>query len=87
MLDLQGNTAEQVTRFSKVFVPTKMVVILNFKFFSKIAKHKSACILKTVQDRANSANFLTHMVSVKTSLSKFQQIFHSPKMVVISLGM
>ena len=30
-------------------------------------------------DRVNSANFLTHMVYVKTSLSKFQRIFHSPQ--------
>ena len=48
-------------------------------FFVKIAKHKNPCILKTVPDRANLAKFLTHRVSVKASLSKFQQIFHSLK--------
>ena len=41
-----------------------------FKFFTKIAKHKNACISKTLPDRANLAKFLTHRVSVKTSLSK-----------------
>ena len=30
-----------------------------------------------------TAKFLTHRVSVKTSLSKFQQIFHLPKMAAI----
>ena len=48
-----------------------------------MAKHKNACIEKTVRDRAISAKFLTHMVSVKTSLSKFQQILHLPNMVAI----
>ena len=31
----------------------------------------------------NSAKFLTHRVSVKTSLSKFQRVFHSPKIAAI----
>ena len=61
-----------------------MTAILNFRiFFAKIAKHQNACISKTVPDRANLAKFLTHRVSMKTSLSKFQRIFHSPKMVAI----
>ena len=78
--DPQGNSAEQLTQFTKFFVPPKMAAILNFRIFSqKIAKHKNASISKAVPDRANSANFLTHIVSVKTSLSKFQRIFTPQK--------
>ena len=57
-----------------------MEAILIYKFFAKNAKHKNACISKTVPDRGNSAKSLTHRVSVRTSLSKFQRIFHLPKM-------
>ena len=60
-----------------------MAAILNFRIFAKIANHKNACIWKTVPNRANSAKFLSDGVSVKTSLSKFQRIFHSPKMAAI----
>ena len=49
-----------------------------FEFFAKITKHKNACISKTVPDRAISVKFLTHRESVRTSLSKFQWIFHLP---------
>ena len=64
-----------LTKFQLVFHLPKMVAILNFRIFFKNAKHKNACILKTVPDRVNLADFFTHMVSVKTSLSKFQRIF------------
>ena len=37
-----------------------MVAILNFRIFSKIAKHKNAYILKTVLDRADYADFGCH---------------------------
>ena len=60
-----------------------MAAILIYKFFAKIAKHKNACISKTVLDRANSAKSLTHRVSVRASLSKFQRIFYLPKMAAI----
>ena len=59
------------------------MAIMNFPIFRKIAKHKNACISKTVQDRAILAKFLTHRVTVSTSLSKFQRIFHLPKMAAI----
>ena len=77
----------------------KMATILNFFFKSAkprnacisktmldrviSMKHKNACILKTVQDRAILAKILTHRVSVNSSLSKFQRIFHLPKMAAI----
>ena len=41
-----------------------------FEFFAKIAKHKSAYILKTILDRAILKKFLTHMVSVPSQVSK-----------------
>ena len=61
--------------FQKNFVPPKMAVILNFRILRKTQK----CITKAIQDRAISAKFLTHRLFVKTSLSKFEIIFHSPK--------
>ena len=72
-----------LSRFQQIYHSPKIAAILNFRFFFKNAKHKNACISKTLPDRSNSAKFFTQRVSVKTSLSKFQQIFHSPKMVAI----
>ena len=69
--------------FNKYFTHQKWRPFWIFEFFTKIAKHKNACISKTVRDRVISAKFLDHRVSVKTSLSKFQRIFHLPKMVAI----
>ena len=68
--------------FQIFFVRPKLVAILNFRSFHKNCKTQN-CIWKTMSDRANLAKFLTHRVSVKTSLSKFQQIFHLPKMAAI----
>ena len=77
-----------LSKFQRIlYLPKKGGHFEFLKFFSKSAKHKNAFTLKTMPDRANSANFLTHIVSVKTSLSKFQRIFHSPKMAAISLGL
>ena len=43
-----------------------MAAILNFRiFFAKIAKHKSAYILKTVLDRGISMKFLTQGISAE----------------------
>ena len=119
-----------------------MAAILNFEFFLKNAKHKNACISKTVLDRAilvkilicrvtllvgdpilknnfvlpkmaailnfrifrkksqNTRIFVSrkpckieqfckifdYRVSVKSSLYKFQRIFHLPKMVAILIS-
>ena len=40
----------QIISFFQKFVPLKMVTILNFRFFYRNAKHKNACISKTVLD-------------------------------------
>ena len=37
-----------------------MAAILNFEFFTKIAKHKNTYISKTVLDRADYADFSCH---------------------------
>ena len=57
----------------------------HFEFlnFFKNTKHKNACVSKTVPDRAISAKYLTRRVSVRSILSKFQRIFHLPKMAAI----
>ena len=68
-----------LSKLQQIFHNPKMAAILNFRIFFKNAKHKNACILETVLDRAVSANFLIHRVSVKACLSKFQRIFHLPK--------
>ena len=60
-----------------------MAAILNFRIFRKNKKYENACISKTVPDRAISAKFLTHRVSLSSTLSKFHRIFHLPKMVAI----
>ena len=57
-----------------------MAAILNFQIFRKTQK---CFYLKTVRDRAISAKFLTHRISVKTNLSKFQRILRLPKMTAI----
>ena len=44
--------------FQNIFVSPNIAAILNF--FAKIAKHKNACILKTVLDRADCADFGCH---------------------------
>ena len=60
-----------------------MAAILNLKFFTKIAKHKNACILKTVRDGAILMKFLTHRVSLQNSNIDFQKSFVSPKIAAI----
>ena len=68
---------------TKNFVSQKMAAILNFRIFRKIAKHKNAYISKTVLDRAISTKFLTHRVSLQSSLANFQKNFVLPKMAAI----
>ena len=41
------------------------VLFLVFEYFTKIAKHKNACISKTVLDRAISTKTLTHKVTAE----------------------
>ena len=53
-----------------------MAAILNFQIFRKNRKTQKCMYL---ENRVISAKLLTHRVSVKTSLSKFQQIFQLPK--------
>ena len=50
-----------------------------FKFFAKIAKHKNAYISKTVLDRAISAKFFTHRISLQSSHANFQKILSRKK--------
>ena len=49
------------------------MAILNFQYFFKNAKHKNACISKTVLDRVISTKFLTHRVppELLIQISKF----------------
>ena len=60
-----------------------MAVILNFRIFRKIAKHKNAYISKTVLDRVISTKFLIHRVSLQSSHANFQKKNFSPKMAAI----
>ena len=60
-----------------------MAAILNFRIFRKIAKHKNACISKTLLDRAISTKFLTHRVSLQSSHANFQKKNFSQKMAAI----
>ena len=70
--------------FQKNFVSPKMAAILNFQIFrKKIAKHKSAYILKTMLDRGIAKKFLTHRVPLQSSHPNFQKNFISPKMAAI----
>ena len=57
--------------FKKNFILPKMVAILNFRIFRKIAKHKNAYVSKTVLDTAISMKFLTHRVSLQSSHANF----------------
>ena len=57
-----------------------MAAIMNFPIFPQNLQYT-----KMLENRARAilAKFLTHRVSVKSSLSKFQRIFHLPKMAAI----
>ena len=59
--------------FKKNFILPKMVAILNFRIFRKIAKHKNAYISKSLLDRAISTKFLTHRISLQSSHASFQK--------------
>ena len=59
-----------------------MAAILNFQIFRRNRKTLK-CLYLENRDRAISAKLLTHSVSVKSSLSKFQRVFHLPKMAAI----
>ena len=72
-----------LSKFQQILHLPKMAAILNFRIFFKNEKHRNAYISKTMLDRAISTKLLTHRVSIKTSLSMFQRIFHSPKMAAI----
>ena len=50
-----------------------------FEFFAKIAKHKNAYISKTVLDRAISTKFLTHRVSLQSSMPIFKKFLSRQK--------
>ena len=69
--------------FPKIFPSPKMVAILNFRIFSKLAKHKIASISLTVRDRAISSKFSTHRVCKQGTLCNSQKNFPSPKMAAI----
>ena len=69
--------------FQKKNFSQKMVAILNFRIFRKIAKHKNAYISKAVLDRAISTKFLTHRVSLQSTHANFQKNFILPKMAAI----
>ena len=69
-----------LANFQKIFPSPKMVAILNFEFFPKMAKHKFASISLTVRDRAILSKFSTHRVSEECTLANFQKFFNSPKM-------
>ena len=53
-----------LSKFQQIFHSLKMAAVLNFQFRFKNAKHKNACISKTMLDRAISTKFLTHRVSL-----------------------
>ena len=69
--------------FKKKIFSQKMVAILNFRIFRKIAKHKNAYISKTVLHRAISTKFLTHRVSLQSSHANLKKNFVLPKMAAI----
>ena len=58
IFDLLDISAEYPCQFSKYFCLAKYSG--HFEFFTKIAKHKNAYILKTVLDRADCADFGYH---------------------------
>ena len=41
-----------LSKFQRIFHLSKMAAILNFRIFFKNARHKNACIMKTMQERA-----------------------------------
>ena len=45
--------------FQQIFVSPKMMAILNFQIFRKIAIHKNAYIVKTMLNRTILMKFLT----------------------------
>ena len=49
-----------LSKFQQMFHLPKMATILNLRIFFKNAKHKIACISKTVIDRVILTKFLTH---------------------------
>ena len=55
IFDLLDISAEYPCQFSKYFCLAKCSS--HFEFFAKIAKHKNTCILKTVLDSADYADF------------------------------
>ena len=65
--------SEQTTlcNFKKMVLSSKMAAILNFRIFTKNAKHKFASISLTVRDRAISSKFSTHGVSQQSTLANF----------------
>ena len=67
----------------KNFPSPKMLAILIFRIFAKMAKHEFASISLTVRDRAISSKFSTHRVSKECNLCNFQKNFPSPKMAAI----
>ena len=69
--------------FQKILSHQKWRPFLIFEFFTKIAKHKNAYILKMVRNRAISMKFFTHRVSLQSGHPNFQKIFVSSKMAAI----
>ena len=69
IFDPQGMSAEWSSQFSKTFCLPQIGG--HFEFFTKIAKHKSAFILKTVLDRAILTKYLTHRASLQSSHPNF----------------
>ena len=56
-----------LSKFQLIFHLPKMAPILNFRNFFKNAKHKNACILKTMLDGAILTKCLTHGVILLSS--------------------
>ena len=66
-----------LSKFQRIFHLPKNGGYFEFSnFFAKITKPKMLVSRKPCQI---SANFFTHRVCLKTSLSKFQRMFHLPK--------
>ena len=59
--------------FQKNFPSPKMLAILIFRIFAKMAKHKFASISLTVRDRAISSKFSTHRVSKQCNLCNLKK--------------
>ena len=69
--------------FQKNFCLSKNGGHFEFGIFRKIAKHKNACISKTVLDRAISTKFLTHRVCLQSSHAYFQRKYCLAKKAAI----